>query len=357
MLTDKYKIDSHKLIYHVGRVNDWLKEKRVFPIYMEISPIGACNHRCSFCGLDFMGYQKRILDFKILKERIRELGRLGIKSIMYGGEGEPLLHGSIAEIIKQTEQNGIDAAVTTNGVFLKPELTQEILARIKWIKFSIDAGTPETYRALRKAGKEDFSKVIDNAAYAVKYKEKNKLNCTIGTQMILLPENQREAEKLAKISRDIGVDYLVIKPYSQHPQSRTRKYENIRYSDYLNLADRLLSYNTDCFSVIFRINTIKKWNDSSRNYLKCWALPFWSYIDSGGRVWGCSIYLEDERFYYGNIYRQAFRQIWTGKRRKKVLNFAEKKLDISHCRINCRMDEINRYLWELKHPPKHVNFI
>jgi hypothetical protein len=35
----------------------------------------------------------------------------------------------------------------------------------------------------------------------------------------------------------------------------------------------------------------------------------------------------------------------------------EKKLDVSRCRVNCRMDEINRYLWDLKSPPEHVNFI
>jgi len=25
--------------------------------------------------------------------------------------------------------------------------------------------------------------------------------------------------------------------------------------------------------------------------------------------------------------------------------------------VGCRMDEINRYLWELKHPHPHVNFV
>lgn len=52
---DKYRIDSHKLIYHVSRVNDWLNGKLIYPIYMEISPIGSCNHRCIFCAYDFIG--------------------------------------------------------------------------------------------------------------------------------------------------------------------------------------------------------------------------------------------------------------------------------------------------------------
>ena len=43
-MSDKYKIDSHKLIYHPTRVSqwyeakdDWNKLKVVYPIYVEIS--------------------------------------------------------------------------------------------------------------------------------------------------------------------------------------------------------------------------------------------------------------------------------------------------------------------------------
>src|SRR3990167_3007073 len=105
---DKYRIDSHKLTYHVSRVNDWLEGKVTYPIYMEISPSGACNHRCTYCGLDFMEYKPRLLDTHLLKERLSELGRLGLKSVMYGGEGEPFLHCDMAELINHTKKSGVD---------------------------------------------------------------------------------------------------------------------------------------------------------------------------------------------------------------------------------------------------------
>ena len=69
-MKDKFRIDSHKLIYHVQRVSDWLNQKTVFPIYVEISPVGFCNHRCVLCSEDFMGYQKRVLPTDVLKERL-----------------------------------------------------------------------------------------------------------------------------------------------------------------------------------------------------------------------------------------------------------------------------------------------
>lgn len=354
---DKYRIDSHKLIYHVPRVNDWLNGEITYPIYMEISPSGACNHRCTYCALDFMEYQQRYLDTNILKERLAEMGELGLKSVMYAGEGEPFLHKDIAEIIEHTKKSGIDVGITTNGVLLNELLAEEMLADVEWIKVSINGATKDTYAKIHRSKPDDFETVIKNMKYAVKIRSENGYKCALGMQLLLIPENQHEVVLLAELARDIGMDYLVIKPYSQHPLSKTDRYKSIKYRDYANLADTLTKFNTSEFSVIFRMQTMKKWDEAGRNYKRCIALPFWSYVDAGGNVWGCSVYLGDERFYYGNINESRFKEIWEGEKRLKSLRWVEKEFDASQCRINCRMDEINRYLWELKHPAAHVNFI
>ena len=324
---------------------------------MEISPSGACNHRCTYCALDFMEYQRRYLNTNILKERLSEMGDLGWKSVMFAGEGEPLLHKDIAEIIKHTKKSGIDVGITTNGVLLKESLADEILADVEWVKVSINGATKDTYAKIHRSRPVDFETVIKNMAYAVKIRSENDYKCALGMQLLLIPENQHEAVPLAELASDIGMDYLVIKPYSQHPLSKTDRYKSIKYSEYTNLAETLEKFNTSEFSVIFRTQTMKKWDDARRNYKRCIALPFWSYLDAGGNVWGCSVYLGDARFYNGNINEGSFREIWEGERRIKSLSWVEQEFDASQCRINCRMDEINRYLWELKQPSAHVNFI
>ena len=354
---DKYRIDSHKLMYHVSRVNDWLRGENVYPIYAEISPSGTCNHRCIYCALDFMEYQTRFLDKELLKDRLSEMASLGLKSIMYAGEGEPLLHKEVVDIINYTKKVGIDVAITTNGVLLKEGIIESTLGNITWIKVSINGATRETYAEIHQTTPDNFDRVIKNMSYAARIKQDKGYKCALGMQLILLPENYHEVILLAQEAKEIGMDYLVIKPYSQHPLSKTTKYKDIKYSEYLHLSDKLNSFKDDKFSVIFRINTMKKWDEGRRNYRHCLALPFWSYIDAGGTVWGCSAYLCDERFNYGNINKNTFKEIWEGRKRIESVRWVEKELDTNQFRRNCRMDEVNRYLWDIKHQPEHVNFI
>lgn len=355
-MSDRFRIDSHKLIYHVERVSDWRQGKNIYPLYIEASPSGICNHRCSFCALDFMGYQKRFLKTDIFKERLTEMGGLGVKSMMFGGEGEPFLHRDMVEITQHAGASGIDCAFTTNAVLLNEKNALGVLPHTSWIKVSISAGTAETYASIHNTKPADFDRVIENMKRAAEIKKAKGYSCALGMQMLLLPENKDEALVLAKTAREIGMDYLVIKPYSQHPKSETKQYGSISYEAAEKLAQELREFDSDDFNIIFRTRAMKKWDDKGRSYDRCLALPFWSYIDAGGSVWGCSMFLGEAAFDYGNLYENTFKEIWEGERRMQSLKMVS-DMDASECRVNCRMDEINTYLWELTHPGEHVNFI
>jgi MoaA/NifB/PqqE/SkfB family radical SAM enzyme len=354
---DRYGIDDHKLHLHVARVADWLAGKLTYPIYMELSPAGGCNHRCTFCGLDFMGYQGRFLDREVLGARLTELAQLGLRSVMYSGEGEPLLHRDLAAIVHRGKGCGIDQAITTNGVLLRPELAERLLPCCEWIKVSCNAGTRDTYAALHGTRAEDFDRVRANLAEAARQKTRRGDRCVLGVQLLLLPENRGEVVALARWAREAGLDYLVVKPYSQHPRSITTRYAGVRYDEDLALADELAALSTSSFAAIFRRRAMARWDAGDRPYSRCLALPFWSYVDSGANVWGCSMFLGDERFLYGNLREQTFQEIWEGERRRSSLAWVEGELDAGTCRVNCRMDAINRYLRDLRHPPPHASFI
>lgn len=366
-MTDTYGIDSHKLIYHPKRVaqwldgkDDWERAKLVYPIYMEVSPVGACNHRCTFCAVDYIGYQAQRLDVKILTERLKEMGQLGVKSIMYAGEGEPMLHKEINQIVKATFDAGIDVSFTTNGTLMNASFIEQSLALTAWIKVSLNAGSVENYASIHQTKGSDFDLVLNNLQAAVAHKKAHGLTCTLGAQILLLPENRHEVAILAGICKKIGLDYLVVKPYSQHLFSETRRYENLRYDDLLGMAEELETFNGNGFNVVFREQSMKNYSQSeTQRYQTCHATPyFWAYIMSDGEVYGCSAYLTDQRFTYGNINQHSFQDIWESEKRRQNWHYIAHELDISQCRKNCRMEAVNQYLDKLAaNQPAHVNFI
>jgi GTP 3',8-cyclase len=343
---DNLRIDSHKLMYHPARVlewqvaersGDWEVAKRCYPIYVEVSPVGACNHRCTFCAVDYIGYQARSLDGALLRERLAEMAALGVKSIMFAGEGEPLLHKEINTTVIAARAAGLDVAFTTNGVLLD---RLEALDDCTWVKVSVNAGTPDTYARVHRAPARDWDRVWKNLAAAAKRKGP----CTLGVQMVLLPENQHEIEALEHKAAEAGIDYVVVKPYSQHKLSLTREYERFRPAQAVSGA-----------RVIVREESFKT---QEIPYEKCHATPyFWAYIMASGDVYSCSAYLLDPRFRLGNISRNSFREIWEGDERKANWDLVRNHLDIRECRLNCRMDKANRYLNELATGVPHANFI
>ena len=126
------------------------------------------------------------------------------------------------------------------------------------------------------------------------------------------------------------------------------------------MGEKLSEMNREGFNLVFRSNTMKKYMDSDENrYPKCSATPFvWAYVMADGQVYGCSAYLLDKRFEYGNLNEASFQDIWQGEKRKENFHYVRHQLDIHECRRNCRMDEVNRYLYQLSdNRVPHVNFI
>src|SRR5690349_17098614 len=100
---DLYAIDSTKIGLHPQRVAQWLDAgddldalMQVAPIYVEISPVGQCNHRCSFCSVDYIGYKLRKIDRSVFRDAVYSMASIGVKSVMFAGEGEPLLHPDLS---------------------------------------------------------------------------------------------------------------------------------------------------------------------------------------------------------------------------------------------------------------------
>ena len=361
---NEYGIDSHKLHLHPERVAQWLaadtweKAKKVYPIYWEITTSAACNHRCTFCSTDAIGYPAILMDEGVLVERMGEAKLLGVKSVMFGGTGEPLVHKRISDICKGASDAGLDYAFTTNGVLMadKLGLPKRGLLGATWIKISLNAGSRDGYADIHRTDAKDWDLVWAGIKVLVAHRHNTGSKTTIGVQCVVLPENCYDMRHLANLCREAGVDYLVLKPYSQATFMLSHKYENVDYADMRQYLSDVREFDTPTFKVIYRGSAINEEITKKHSYDKCRATPsMWVYTMADGRVFTCSAHLLDDRFCIGNLNENTFQEIWEGERRRENWEMMQ-EFDIKQCRLNCRMNGPNKYLHELKHA-KHVNFI
>ncbi len=353
-MAEDIKIDSHKLIYHPESVARWLKGENIYPIEIEISPSGICNHRCIFCAVDYVGYRANFLDKDIILRDIRYMAKQGLKSVICSGEGEPFLNPNMPDIANSIKACGVDVAASTNGALFTKEKIQECLGAFTWVRYSIASMEENLYTKIQRGKEGDLERVKTNLAEAVRFKRDKLLKTTLGVQCLLLPDNRDHVVDMAKELREIGVDYFTIKPYSQHLHSENSF--NVDYEEMLELEKELQTYATDEFSIYFRANAMRKMHHE-KCYKQCYGLPFMTHIDSAGNIWPCVAHIGTEGFCYGNINEQTFKEIWEGNQRQEVIKKLN-DLNINKvCREACRLDEINKYLDELKHPGAHVNFI
>lgn len=348
--------DGHKLMFHPERVTKWLAGEDIYPIYVEIGPSNKCNYRCSFCALDYTGYKGHFIPKDTMLNAIKDMAEGGVKSVMFAGAGESLLHPDIAEFVKYSRLAGMDVAMTTNGSLLTREMSEKILPHLTWIRISLNAGTPEAYAEIHGCPADNFELVLNNLREAAAIKKRDKLPVTIGTQCLILGENAEGLLTLAGKLKEIGVDYLSLKPFSKHPESRNQRLKDPRPDLADSFFDEIMALSGEGFTISVRQNSMTAVTEKAKPYKSCLGLPFFACLEATGEIYPCHTFMGNDDYSYGNICQSSFREVWHGERRKEIIASLAKMID-GKCRKACRLDQINRYLWELQHLPEHVNFI
>ncbi len=418
---DRTRIDGQKLDMHPERLAQWRAgkgtwdtAKDIFPIYVEFSPYGVCNHECTFCSVDYILDRKDhpTIKYDVFARTLESMAKRGVLSVMFAGAGEPTLYEDkaakkdLADIIVLCDELGIDTALTTNATGLDESFSERAFAakRFRWVRASFNAGTRETYAAIHRTKESDFDKVVANLTNAVKIRNRIGSGVQILGQIVAVPaargvKNRRSLQifqefptnidtvvPLAKLLRDIGADNLAVKPYKQHEVAhaggdekllgvtRSDMYNGTSYSGetWDKLFDELQAIETSTFEITIRRGAMSQQDAEWRGYDTCFSTPyFWAYVEADGELWGCSAHLGriengkeigDHRFRFGNVNEQSFLDIWHGERRKACWEFTRKPpseggLDVSKCMKGCQMDMPNIFLWDLQNPEPTRSFI
>jgi radical SAM protein with 4Fe4S-binding SPASM domain len=353
---NNFQLSGHKMHHHIDELVKWKKGENFPPLYVEIGPISACNHRCKHCYVDYLGHQPKRLSNEVLNNLMQDMGEFGVKSACFAGRGEPLMHTGLGEACVIGKDAGLDLALATNGVFFDSRKADVILPTMEWVRISILGGAEETYMENQKARPGDWKKLIKNLSYLAKLKKRQNLKSTVGVVFFVFENNGHEVLPTARLMKETGIDYVVFKgvgDYQKNNNYVSDKGLSEKFDAGLIEAENL---STDSFSCVVRRDMMDE-TYGGKPYDKCLSLPFMTNIDSDGRIFGCGGYWQDDRYCYGDINKQSFSEIWNGEEHKKIMNNMINNVNFEECYNCCRNHAINKFLDSLDNPPNHINFI
>lgn len=354
-MTDRYNMNSSKMLWHMDRVHEWQKGKRIVPLFIDIGATKKCNVKCRFC---YGAYQKmtgEIIPSDVLCNLLRDAPNLGVKGMTFTGDGEPTLNPALYDAVQIGKENGLDIAVATNGLKLDDLQIYILLRNLTWLRFTICSADKENYKFMH--GVDAFDLVTKHIALATAIKQQLKADTTIGMQMVLTPDCFNQILPLSRLAIDLGVDYLQIKQFSDPGDEKMYRFDFEKYDQVTDSLKAAEAMSTDQTDIIIKWSMINN-KGGDRKYDHCIDLPFLFQVSGNSRCYPCGFLFNHERYCYGDLKKHSLEEIITSERYWEIIDHMATEFNVhGACMGNCRHDFINEFLTNYVNPPKHLNFI
>lgn len=256
------------------------------PIGVGIDITNRCNLECEWCNsMDYRNNQT--LPFKHVKQIIDLCADWGVKTVCYAGGGEPTLHPQFPEILDYTVDNGLGIIISTNATNFKTRIITSIVQNVDICSVSIDAGTAETWRAIKKH--DLFPEVIKGCKKLVESARGIDIDLTY--KMLLSDKNQYEIFEACKLAKNIGFKNFFVRPVASENilgECRTINFdvESVFYQ--LELCRTL---ETDDFGVYYNFSRVSPITfQKVHNFKKCLATPLSVVFCADGYCYLCIDY-------------------------------------------------------------------
>ena len=317
-------LDSHKLSYHMDRVEAWEAGERIAPISVDMALTRACGAMCSFCYAIMQESQARSgIKTEHAIALLDDFAAIGVRSVSLISDGESTLSKAYVPFIQHAAKVGIDVGNGTNAWEWEPEKIEAVLPHLTWVRFTVAAGTPEGYAEHMYKGREHthvFDRAMTNIRYAVDLKRRKQLGVTLGIQMVLMPNLRDEIIPFAQLGLDLGVDYAVIKHCSDDEHGTL----GIDYSQYdalhplLQQAEAMSNERT---KIIVKWDKIKDGNEPP--YKRAYGPQFLLQISGSGLVAPAGMFFNSRysKLHIGNFTEERFIDIFRSDRYWRAMHY------------------------------------
>jgi len=341
---------NDKAVWHIARIDELRKGHDIIPTHVQLIISDLCNQNCHFCAYRMDGgfsteqfadengnkNPVRFMPTVKAKEILDDCARLGIAAVQFTGGGEPTVHPDCYELIEYAQNLGLQTALVTNGVRLKPH---PCIENLTWLRISVDAGTAETYEAIRQS--KAWNKVMKNLEYAGTLKKP-----LVGVGFVVTRENYKELVQCAKFVKECGIPYLRVS--AMFSEGGALYYVGIEDEIKKQSVEANLLQD-DSFKIInFFNDRVRDLTQGRPDYKFCGTQQFVLYIGGNQKIYTCCTNAYTKHGEIGDLTNQRL-SVWLYTNRR----FDFDATGCHHCQFNDKNRAINWMLTE----PDHVNFV
>lgn len=177
--------------------------------------ISPCNLRCKYCYFGdpnnhFTWTSKTSVKRDDMFRFAYILGDTDVKRVFLAG-GEPTQLRFLPDLVRIISQQGIDTAISTNGILMDKELITKLAeAGLRTMFFSIDSPTPEYHNTKRGRWLES----IRGLRTAIGLRNERGYKYKVGVYMVVSNENVHMIPEMVEFVKSEGVDYMEYQPMS-----------------------------------------------------------------------------------------------------------------------------------------------
>lgn len=288
-------------------------------------------------------------------EIIDDMAEMGIGALECTGGGEPTVHPDCVDIMKYALDKGLDVALVSNGELFRPGHIENLL-RCKWVRFSLDAATPEVYAANRRIKGERMHRVTANIKALTEARKRyiadgNKCDLIIGIGFVLNKENWWEAAACARLAKSLGADNIRISAVFQPDDD---SYFANFYEGALAQCKEARQLEGDGFRVFDNFgDRYQDLVDKNPTHPFCGYQQFTTYVGADESNFRCCLLAYSDRGTIGSLKNQRLKDLWSSDEKKKDFETFD-ATQCSRCMFGSKLKTI---LYAIDTNPQHANFV
>ena len=297
------------------------------PIEASIDPVYSCNVDCTWCNSRpmILGEGRKSgdkMDPDHLLRLTEFLAEWGVRGACYAGGGEPFLHRGTSDSIVIAGERGMDSAVLTNGSAMRDRDIETVVEHCRWIGVSLDTADRDNYAQIKQCSPKLFDRSLRVLRDLVQLRNARGSKCEISFKFLVHPDNAHTVYDSAALAKDIGVDYIHIRPAAS---------ENIhggpdsRYSFPVDSVQDQVRRAFELEDASFRVFGIRhKFSPSmnlTRSFSRCLASALLIQLGADGNCYICVDHRGKNPYVIGRHAPDpaAIREWWGGEEHRKFV--------------------------------------